>query len=87
MHFLHGIFLERSHSLPYLLHCNMDCSNRSQELTMRNSTPRFEIASEAEIMRQAEALRGEMIRTFFAGLFAKRENAAPVYPAHAAPAE
>lgn len=54
---------------------------------MANVTPRFETYSEAEILRRAEALRGEMIRSFFAGLFGKRENAATTFPAHAAPAE
>ena len=50
---------------------------------MNEYTPRSEI----DIMRQAEALRAEAIRSFFAGLFGKREDAAPVYPPHAAPAE
>jgi hypothetical protein len=65
----------------------MDCDTRFQEFTMANVTPRFETYSEAEILRRAEALRGEMIRSFFAGLFGKRENAATTFPAHAAPAE
>ncbi len=47
----------------------------------------FETYSEAEIVRQAEALRAETIRAFFAGLFGTRQKTAPAMPLHAAPAE
>lgn len=45
---------------------------------------KFETYNEAEILHQAEALRAETIRQFFAGLFGKSDGA---IPAHAVPAE
>ncbi len=54
---------------------------------MRTYTPDRAFRSEAEILRQAEALRAETIHAFFAKLFSKRRNVEIAYPAHAAPAE
>ena len=45
---------------------------------------KFETYNEAEILRQAEALRAETIRQFFAGLFDKNDGD---IRAHAVPAE
>lgn len=44
----------------------------------------YKTYSDAEILRQAEALRSETIRVFFASLFTKQDK---TIPAHAVPAE
>ena len=54
---------------------------------MSANTPRFESYNESDTLREAEALRAEAIRSFFTGLFGKREKAEPSFPAHVAPAE
>lgn len=50
-------------------------------------TPHDTPRSEAEILRQAEALRNETIHAFFSRMFSKRKSIDSGYPAHAAPAE
>jgi hypothetical protein len=47
----------------------------------------FETYSEADILRQAQALRAETIRRFVSGLFRTRTETAPAVPMHAAAAE